>query len=116
VTEPLSYATPDRAKTPLIAWLSIGLAILAFFVDLFAIYAVRSQSKVYVSTTGGAGVVLSPSPPAWIHLLQVLAIGLPLVGLVLAIVAAVRVRSNKSAAIVGIVLNALMLGVLLLIA
>jgi hypothetical protein len=115
VTEPLNYATPvERAKTPLIAWVSIALAVLAFVTDLIAIRTVRSVAMVTVN--GSTGVVITQSPPAWIHLLQALAILLPLVGLILGIVAAIRVRSNKAAAIVGIVLNALMLVGLLLIA
>jgi hypothetical protein len=118
VTEPLSYATPvERAKTPLIAWLSIGLAVLAFLTDVFAVYFMRSQSKAYVNTGNGTALVfVSSSTPAWVHLLQLLAIALPLVGLVLGIVAAIRVRSNRAAAIVGMVLNALLLAGLLLIA
>ena len=118
MTEPLSYATPvERAKTPLIAWLSIGFAVLALLLDVFAVYYVRSTSMAYVNTGNGTGVVLvSSSRPVWIHSLQVLALGLPLLGFVFAIAATVRVPSNKAAAIVGLVLNVLMWALVILIA
>jgi hypothetical protein len=118
VTESLNYETPvERAKTPLMAWLSIGLAVLAFLVDVFAVYYVRSTPKGFTSSSNGGGVVLiSSPPPMWTHVLQVLSIGMPVAGLILAIIAVRRANSRKAAAIVGIVLNVLILGLLVLIA
>ena len=117
MTEPLNYAAPVVQKTPPIAWLSIGLAVFAFLVDVFAIYFIRSQTMAFTSTGNGTtAVLISSPPPVWVHLLQVLAIGAPLVGLIFAIIAVRRAGTNKGAAIVGIVLNALMLVGLFLIA
>lgn len=118
MTEPLSYETPvERAKTPLIAWLSIGLAVLGFFVDVLAVYYVRSTPMAFTNSSNGGGVVLiSSPPPMWTHVFQVLAIGMPIAGLVLAIVALRRAKSRKAAAIVGIVLNVMILGLLVLLA
>ncbi|HTL30895.1 MAG TPA: hypothetical protein VL282_16815 [Tepidisphaeraceae bacterium] len=119
MTEPLNYATPVGQKTPLIAWISIALAGLALLIAVFAVYFVRSTSMAITTTTTGSAtsaVLFSTPPPVWVRGLQVLALGLPVIGLILAIVAVRRVPSNKAAAIVGIVLNAMMLCGLLLVA
>lgn len=114
MTEPLNYATPVVEKTPLIAWLAIAFAVLAVLVDVVGERLVVSIAVVTVN--GNTTTVVQQSAPIWVHLVQALAVGCPLIGLGLGIVAVRRVRTKKSAAIVGIVLNALMLGAVLLIA
>jgi hypothetical protein len=97
-----------------IAWVSIGLAAFAVVIDVLGIFPGRVVTNntivgtvngtTYVTTT----TVISPLP-VWMNILRVLAIVTPLVGLVLAIVALRRANTNRATAIVGTVLNALLL-------